>query len=51
MKVRIELEVEETSEAMAYQVLAIAIKKKFKNIIRPADEEGWKEICGQDYDY
>ena len=47
MGFRIELIVEEENEQMAYQLLADAIKKKFKNNIRPyfelINEEGEEE--------
>ena len=51
MKYQVTLEIEESSEMMAYQLLAIAIKKKFKDQIRPVDIDKWKEISGCDYDY
>ena len=50
MKFQIILEVEESSEAMAFQLVAIALKKKFKDQIRPADEEEWFDIAGQSFD-
>ena len=43
MKYQVTLEIEESSEMMAYQLLAIAIKKKFKDQIRPVDIDKWKE--------
>ena len=48
----ITLEVEETSEHMAYQLMAVAIKKKFKDKIRPRDEDEWFDNSGgTPYDY
>ena len=66
MEYQITLEIEANSEAMAYQLLAIAIKKKFKKEIRPyfvsptneldimtafEKEVIWNEKAGQSYDY
>jgi hypothetical protein len=39
-KYKITLMVEEISEEMAYQLLAIAIKKKFKKQVRPCLKAG-----------
>ena len=50
-KYQITLEVEEENEAIAYQTVAVAIKKKFKGIVRPADEEDWYEKAGMRFDY
>ena len=57
----ITLEVTESSEEMAYQLLALAIKKKYKDRVRPYfdsqtcleidREEVWQERSGQPYDY
>jgi hypothetical protein len=51
MKYQITLEVDESSESMAMQLVAIALKKKFKDQIRPVDEKEWLEISGQPFDY
>ena len=59
-KYQITLKVEESSESMAYQALAIAIKKKFKKQIRPFFPEWsdsyvrcceWQKRAGAPYDY
>ena len=36
---------------MAYQLLALAIKKKYKHKIRPVDEDEWLNFAGEEFDH
>jgi len=48
----VEMVVFAESDMMAYQTMAVAVKKKFKREVRPnSSVDDWKEIAGEPYDY